>query len=78
MNEEKIYPTMVIRSQAEAIELLEKENKQLQNNWNELKEILDNTLYKLNGLLDKDLLEKQMFIDYGYIRNKMEELEGKK
>jgi len=31
MNEEdKIYPSMVIRSQAEAIELLEKENKKLQ------------------------------------------------
>lgn len=29
MNSDKIYPTMIIRSQAEAIELLEKENKQL-------------------------------------------------
>lgn len=29
MNEEVIYPSMVIRSQAEAIELLEKENKRL-------------------------------------------------
>lgn len=27
MNENKIYPSMVIRSQAEAIELLEKENQ---------------------------------------------------
>ena len=27
VNEEVIYPSMVIRSQAEAIELLEKENK---------------------------------------------------
>ena len=27
MNEEVIYPSMVIRSQAEAIDLLEKENK---------------------------------------------------
>ena len=27
MNEEVIYPSIVIRSQAEAIELLEKENK---------------------------------------------------
>lgn len=52
--------------------------EKLEKNWNELKEILDNTLYKLNGLLDKDLLEKQMFIDYGYIKNKMKQLEGKK
>lgn len=29
VNEEVIYPSMVIRSQSEAIELLEKENKQL-------------------------------------------------
>ena len=36
MNEEVIYPSMVIRSQAEAIELLEKENKQLKNKIKEL------------------------------------------
>ena len=29
MSEEKIYPSMVIRSQAEAIELLQQENQQL-------------------------------------------------
>lgn len=49
---------------------------ELQNNWNELKDIVNNTFYKLNGILDRDLLEKQMYIDYGYIRNKMQELEG--
>ena len=48
----------------------------VQNNWNELKDIVNNTFYKLNGILDRDLLEKQMYIDYGYIRNKMQELEG--
>lgn len=48
----------------------------LQNNWNELKDIVNNTFYKLNGILDRDLLEKQMYIDYGYIRNKMQELEN--
>ena len=63
--------------------LSEKEGKllleyitKLQNNWNELKDIVNNTFYKLNGILDRDLLEKQMYIDYGYIRNKMQELEG--
>ena len=40
MNEEVIYPSMVIRSQAEAIELLEKENKKY-------KEVID----KANKLL---------------------------
>lgn len=89
MSEDKIYPSMVIRSQAEAIELLEQENKHLKDlqksmdqqyekldkAWNELKEIIDNTLYKLNGILDKDILEEQMLIDYSYIRNKIKELE---
>ena len=32
MSEDKIYPSMVIRSQAEAIELLEQENKRLKEN----------------------------------------------
>lgn len=31
---DKIYPSMVIKSQAEAIELLEKENQQLKRNCN--------------------------------------------
>lgn len=53
-------------------------NINLLNNWNELKEIVNNTFYKLNGILDRDLLEKQMYIDYGYIRNKMQELENRK
>ena len=37
MNEEVIYPSMVIRSQAEAIELLEKENKKY-------KEVIDKAI----------------------------------
>ena len=45
MNEDRIYPSMVIRSQAEAIELLEQENQQLKHNWNELKEWLKDTAY---------------------------------
>lgn len=42
MSEDKIYPTMVIRSQAEAIELLEKENKQLKSILTELEEYWEN------------------------------------
>ena len=48
MNEEAIYPSMVIRSQAEAIELLEKENK-------ELKKQLEN--YKKLGFRCEKALE---------------------
>ena len=43
VNEEVIYPSMVIRSQAEAIELLEKENKKYKEVINKLKEYM-NTL----------------------------------
>lgn len=42
--EEIIYPSMVIRSQAEAIELLEKENKQLKDKITRLREILKQKL----------------------------------
>ena len=44
MSEDKIYPTMVIRSQAEAIELLEKENKQLKKENEELKQLLEDDI----------------------------------
>ena len=40
VNEEVIYPSMVIRSQAEAIELLEKENKKYKELIDRLKEYM--------------------------------------
>ena len=52
VNEELIYPSMVIRSQAEAIELLEKENKKYKEvidkaiEYNK-KNIHSQTLYKI-------------------------------
>ena len=52
MNEEVIYPSMVIRSQAEAIELLEKENK-------ELKEVIDKLKKYMITLCDE-------YEDYNY------------
>ena len=41
VNEEVIYPSMVIRSQAEAIELLEKENARLKDKLTEIKKVID-------------------------------------
>ena len=41
MNEDRIYPSMVIRSQSEAIELLEQENKQLQQERDKYKSIVE-------------------------------------
>ena len=38
---DKIYPSMVIRSQAETIELLEKENTQLKSVIKEIRECID-------------------------------------
>ena len=49
VNEEVIYPSMVIRSQAEAIELLEKENKKY-------KEVID----KIKKEVDKIFVEGQI------------------
>ena len=40
VNEEVIYPSMVIRSQAEAIELLEQENKKYKELIDRLKEYM--------------------------------------
>ena len=46
MNEEVIYPSMVIRSQAEAIELLEKENKKY-------KEVIDKVIEYMNKTIEE-------------------------
>ena len=46
VNEEVIYPSMIIRSQAEAIELLEKENKKY-------KEVIDKLKEYMNTLCDE-------------------------
>lgn len=49
MSEEKIYPSMVIRSQAEAIELLEKENQQL-------KEDLHQASISIQEMVEMDIM----------------------
>lgn len=41
MNEDRIYPSIVIRSQAEAIELLKKENQQLKSQLEHYKDLYD-------------------------------------
>ena len=46
MNEEVIYPSMVIRSQAEAIELLEKENKKYKEVIDKLKEYMKDFIFE--------------------------------
>lgn len=47
-----IYPSMVIRSQAEAIELLEKENKELREELDNLK-LIEQEHKRMNGELMK-------------------------
>ena len=49
MNEEVIYPSMVIRSQAEAIELLEKENQKY-------KEVIDKAIEYMKDFIFEPLL----------------------
>ena len=71
--EERIYPSIVIRSQAEAIELLEEENKRFQNNWNELKGWLIQ-LQKFKGI-------NQQGFSWGVAQeviDKMQEIESRK
>ena len=67
MSEDKIYPSMVIRIQAEAIKLLEQENKQLkeviEEVREELSEIDDDILktckrYDVNGIKVLQILDK--------------------
>ena len=50
---DKIYPSMVIRSQAEAIELLEQKNQQLKDNWNKLKEWLEEEIKENDTTIKK-------------------------
>lgn len=62
MSENKIYPTMVIRSQAEAIELLEKENQQLKDIQDIIMEVIDlnqyNYGYQIKNEIAKEILDK--------------------
>ena len=57
MNEEVIYPSMIIRSQAEAIELLEKENKQLKEQVQDLKADYG-TIAQIERDLYKEIIEE--------------------
>ncbi len=70
-SEEKIYPSMVIRSQSEAIELLEQENQELKDNWNELKEYLHN----VDVVIDYSENYDGHYINYDELINKMQEIE---
>ena len=62
MSEEKIYPSMVIRSQAEVIELLEQENQQLKDIQDKIMEIIDlnqyNYGYEIKDEITKEILDK--------------------
>ena len=61
MNEEVIYPSMVIRSQAEAIELLEKENQELKKQLEEYKKLGFKYLQDKNNNLE---IQQKEFIEY--------------
>lgn len=61
MNEEVIYPSMVIRSQAEAIELLEKENQDLKKQLENYKKLGFKYLQDKNNNLEN---QQKEFIEY--------------
>ena len=73
MNEEVIYPSMVIRSQAEAIELLEKENQKY-------KEVIDkatNELFILKDMIYKPETREENFEIQRKISSIIKRLNGK-
>ena len=73
MNEEVIYPSMVIRSQAEAIELLEQENKKY-------KEVIDkatNELFILKDMIYKPETREENFEIQRKISSIIKRLNGK-
>ena len=57
MNEEVIYPSMVIRSKAEAIELLEKVNKEYKEGIDRAIEYLETKRIREKAIVDIDVLE---------------------
>jgi len=61
MNEEKIYPSRVIRSQAKAIEFLEKENTNLKQALNEIRKYIkgayEMAIYTKNIYLAEENIE---------------------
>ena len=57
VNEEVIYPSMVIRSQAEAIELLEKENQKYKEVIDKAIEYLETKRIREKAIVDVDVLE---------------------
>ena len=57
VNEEVIYPSMIIRSQAEAIELLEKENKKCKEVIDRAIEYLETKRIREKAIVDIDVLE---------------------
>lgn len=71
---DKIYPTMVIRSQAEAIELLEKENEKLKNIISSIKKDFLNAnseLEEYKAKTDKAIEITNKIIDAGYDYNEV-------
>ena len=57
VNEEVIYPSMVIRSQAEAIDLLEQENKKYKEVIDKAIEYLETKRIREKAIIDIDVLE---------------------
>ena len=67
MSKEVIYPTMVIRSQEEAIELLEKENTQLKKSLENAQEIYKNSHKYTSECEDKVIVfqtQQKEFLNY--------------
>ena len=71
--EDRIYPSMVIRSQSEAIDSLEKENEKLKDNWNYIKKMLKEARQEeyISGYCGTCI-----DVDIDFLLGKMQELQG--
>lgn len=76
---DKIYPSMVIRTQTEAIELLEKENKKLLEENEELKLVRSTCAFCPYYTENKELKEKYLnaVADYEETKSQCQELHNK-
>lgn len=67
------------RWQDPTIEKLRQEKQQLQNNWNELKKIIEDSIIAINELVDNPNDEAHTIMKgtFGRVLNMMQELKGK-
>ena len=76
-NEDSVY-AIKYASQQMLIDKLQQENNQLKEQKKELRSWLEERVFYLNSVFDRDIYEEQMMLDFSNILIKLNELEGGK